>query len=63
MGENLSIISSGKQLAERVSYIERRNQILGVKAQNKDERNGDEIIADTFRKFGIELTEDDDEPI
>lgn len=59
VGENLSILASGNRLKERVSYIEKRNEVLGVKTQNKDERTGDEIIADTFRKFGITLTEAD----
>lgn len=60
VGESLSILASGARLSQRVSYIEKRNEVLGVKTQNKDERTGDEIIADTFRKFGITLTEADE---
>lgn len=60
MGESLSILTSGERLSERVSYTEKRNEHLGVKTRQKDERTGEQIIADTFRNFGITLTEADE---
>lgn len=52
MAEYTATIGVGKQSEKRLSYIEERNEIFGVKTE-KDERSAEEIIAYTFAKHGI----------
>lgn len=54
MGENLSILSAGRRREEFKSYMEARNNLLGVK-EVKDERTAEQIIQDTFRKHGLTI--------
>ncbi len=54
VAEYLATIGTGKQTAERISFIEKRNQIYGIAVQ-KDERSAKEIIRDTFKKHGIKI--------
>lgn len=52
--EYLANIATGRRGETRISFIEERNKIYGIKAE-KDERSAEEIINDTFKKHGIKL--------
>jgi len=52
--EYMATIGVGKTNTERISFVEGRNKIYGIKVQ-KDERSAEEIIRDTFKKHGIKI--------
>lgn len=54
MAEYMSLVGTGKQSENRISFVEKRNEIYGIKTK-KDERSAEEIIDDTFKKHGIKI--------
>lgn len=54
IAEYIANIGTGRQGEKRISFIEERNKIYGIKTE-KDERTAGEIVADTFKKHGIKI--------
>lgn len=53
VAENLATISSGNKYKKRMSYVQQRDELLGIK--KKDTRSAKQIIEDTFAARGVKI--------
>ena len=53
VAENLATMAAGQKYKQRMSYVDRRNELLGIK--KKDTRSARQIIEDTFTERGVKV--------
>ena len=53
VAENLATMAAGQKYKQRMSYIDKRNELLGI--TQKDTRSARQIIEDTFAARGVKV--------
>lgn len=53
VAENLATMAAGQKYKQRMSYVDKRNELLGIK--KKDTRSAKQIIEDTFAARGVKI--------